>query len=190
MNNPTGIDRNEAEQLMRENDPDTIHDLIHRAGQLRRKYFGNKVHTCAIVNAKSGDCGENCAFCPQSVHAHSKIDKYPLKSSGELVKKAIEAEHDHACSFGIVTSGRAVNAPGEIDEICRAVSEISRRKGIGACVSLGTVSRDFLEKLKQSGCGSYHHNLEASADYYPKICTTRTFADNVQTLRDAKAAGL
>ncbi len=189
MTTISGIDRKEAETLMRERAPEAIYELIYRAGKVRQQHCGNRVHTCAIVNAKSGNCGENCAFCPQSVHASSQIDKYPLKSSEELMEKAIEAETNHACSFGIVTSGRAVRDTKEIEVICRTISAISTRNGIGPCVSLGTVSRDCLKQLKAAGCQSYHHNLETSAGYYPKICTTRTFEDNVRTVKDAKEMG-
>ncbi len=185
-----GIEFDEVLELMNLEAPADIYELIFRAGQVREKYCGNKISTCAIINAKSGNCGENCAFCPQSVHSSSKIDVYPLKSSKEILAAAAEAEKGHAQSFGIVTSGRAVCLEEEINEICDAARAITSETGIAPCASLGIVDRDCLKRLKAAGIVSYHHNLEASASYYPEICTTRTFEDNVNTLREAKAQGM
>ncbi len=185
-----GIEFNEALELMNLDAPADIYELIFRAGQVREKYCGNKISTCAIINAKSGNCGENCAFCPQSVHSNSEIDVYPLKNSKEILSAASDAEKGHAHSFGIVTSGRAVCLEEEIDEICNAAEAINAETGIAPCASLGIVDRECLKRLKAAGINTYHHNLEASASYYPKICTTRTFEDNVNTLREAKAQGM
>lgn len=190
MSEVKGIGFSEALALMDLERSEDIYELIFRAGRVRAKYCGNKVWTCAIINAKSGNCGENCAFCPQSVHSSSEIDVYPLKSGEELLNGALEAEKGCANSFGIVTSGRSVSDEAEVETICSAIRDINSKTGIGACISLGTVSRENLERFKAAGAAAYHHNLEAAASYYPEICTSRTFDDNVNTLKDAMAAGL
>ena len=190
MNNVSGISVGEAVALMEQDAPSDIYRIIFRADAVREKYCGNKISTCAIINAKSGNCGENCAFCPQSVFAQSKIEKYPLKSSDALVEAALKAEADHAHCFGIVTSGRKVCERAEQNAICDAVRRISSRNKIGVCASMGTIDADFMARLREAGLQRYHHNLEASESFYPEICTTRTFADNVATLKLAKANGM
>ncbi|MDD3117845.1 MAG: biotin synthase BioB [Victivallales bacterium] len=190
MKQPVGIDVAEAVTLMNQESPREIYRTIFRADEVRAQYCGNRIATCAIINAKSGNCGENCAFCPQSVHAHSRIDKYPLKSSDELVAAAIRAETAGAQCFGIVTSGRRIAAPQEQAVIVEAVRRLHERGGIAACASLGVIDAAFMTALREAGLQRYHHNLEAAASYYPQICTTRTFADNVATLKLARDAGL
>ncbi len=190
MNKTFGIGFDEAVNLMNQNLPSEIYRLIFRANAVREEYCGNKISTCAIINAKSGNCGENCAFCPQSVFAQSKIEKYPLKSSDELVDAALKSENKHAHCFGIVTSGRKVSDPDEQSSICDAVRRINAQSKISVCASLGTIDADFMTRLRDAGLKNYHHNLEASESFYPQICTTRTFADNVATLKLAKDNGL
>ena len=184
---PIGFD--EALKLIQMPDAE-IMDLISRADKVRRDYFGNKVVACSIINAKSGNCGEDCKFCPQSVHSDSEIDTYPLLDSDEILNGARAAEADSAHTFGIVTSGRSISKAGDQLSITNTVSAIATETGIGPCASLGTVDEAFLVKLKESGLVSYHHNLEAAESFYPEICTSRTFKDNVETIKTAKRIGL
>lgn len=185
-----GISRAEAVELMKLTAPEAIFDLIDQARKVREQYCGNRVDACAIINAKSGNCGENCAFCPQSVHSQSEINRYPLKNADEITDAARRAGADHAVRFGIVTSGRAVVSRDEQDTICDALRKIKAENRIAPCASLGTVNRDFMQRMVDAGLARYHHNLEASASFYPSICTTRTYADNVQTVKTAKELGL
>jgi biotin synthase len=43
--------------------------------------------------------------------------------------------------------------------------------------------------LKAAGLKRFHHNLEASRSYFPRICTTHTYDDRVETVKKAQAAG-
>lgn len=167
-----------------------IMELINRANKVRYANFGNKVVACSIINAKSGNCGEDCKFCPQSVHSNSEIEKYPLLDTAAILTKARTAENHGAYTFGIVTSGRAINNPADQASITHSVTAIADNTGIGPCASLGTVDEEFLLKLKAAGLVSYHHNLEAAESFYPNICTSRTFKDNVATIKTAKRIGL
>ena len=186
-NSPIKFD--EALKLIQTPDAELM-SLIRRADSVRNDYFGNKVVACSIINAKSGDCGEDCKFCPQSVHSDSEIDRYSLLDSDEIITGARAAEADSAHTFGIVTSGRAINQPADQENIANTVATIATSTGIGPCASLGTVDEAFLIKLKKSGLISYHHNLEAAESFYPQICTSRTFKDNVETIKTAKRIGL
>ena len=185
-----GISRAEAVELMNQTNPEAIYSTINRARLVREQHHGRRVSTCAIINAKSGNCGENCAFCPQSVHAQSQIEKYPLKSAQEMFEASEKAAHNHAHRFGIVTSGRAVALPAEQEAICDAVKKISAAGNIKPCASLGVISREFLHRLIAAGLTRYHHNLEASRSFYPSVCTTRTYDDNINTIKMAKELGL
>ena len=41
-------------------------ELSKAADAIRLKWCGDKIHTCSIVNARSGRCSENCKWCAQS----------------------------------------------------------------------------------------------------------------------------
>jgi len=185
-----GIPVDEANQLIRQTSPETIFNTVDRARRVREQYHGRQVSTCAILNAKSGNCGENCAFCPQSVRAHSAIDRYPLKSAQEMFDAAEQVAQHHAHRFGIVTSGRGVTGQPEQDAICEAVARIRDAGHIQPCASLGLITREFLQRLIDAGLTRYHHNLETARSFYPHICSSRTYDDNRQTILLAKSLGL
>jgi biotin synthase len=52
------------------------------------------------------------------------------------------------------------------------------------------VTNEGASQLKQAGLDRLNHNLNTSEAHYPKICTTHTFADRLNTLLAAKSAGL
>lgn len=185
----SGISIDEALRLIELNDSDTM-ELLFRADKVRRAEFGEEIETCSIVNAKSGNCGEDCKFCPQSSHSTSDIMAYPLLSTDELLKAAKAADEFGSGAFGMVTSGRAVRTEKERGVIKDAVSRIDEETSFAPCASLGLADETFLTALKDAGLERYHHNLEAAESFYGEICTTRTFKDNVKTIEAAKLAGL
>ena len=179
----------EAVFLSNLNDQD-IFDLIASANRIRVKFKGNKISLCSIVNAKSGRCPEDCVFCSQSIHFKTNIDEYPLIKSEEILEKADEALSHGAQKFGIVTSGRKLSTEQELNEICQTIKKLKKEGKIHRCASLGMLGRDELLKLKEAGLEEYHHNLETSRSYFPKVCTTHDYEEDVETVRTAKSLGL
>jgi len=161
------------------------------ASRLRQRHFGARVSFCVIINAKSGACSEDCAFCSQSARASSGAPLYPLLSQEKLVAAAKQAAAAGAARFSLVTSGRGVATPRDQGAIVAAVAAIREAvPGLQVCASLGIVDREFLQDLQAAGLFRFHHNLEAAASHFPRICTTHTFAERVATIEAAKAAGL
>lgn len=166
-----------------------IFDLIASANRVREKFKGKKISLCSIVNAKSGRCLEDCVFCSQSVHFKTDISEFPLIKSDEMLKKAEEASNQGAHKFGIVTSGKTINEQ-ELDEICKTIGKLKEAGKIHRCASLGILDREQLLKLKETGLEEYHHNLETARSYFPKICSTHDYEEDVETIRIAKSIGL
>lgn len=165
-------------------------DLISVADKIRRKFKGKKVKFCSIVNAKSGLCAENCAFCGQSDYHKTKILKYPLLDTEAIVKSAMDAAHNGAAEFSIVTSGKKINSRKEIEKIKSAIRKIKSETPLECCASLGILDKDFFAELKGAGLDRYHHNLETCPSFFSQICTTRSYRENIDTIRAAKEAGL
>ena len=53
--------------------------LLDVAESVRRRFKGDGIRLCSIVNAKSGLCSEDCAFCAQSSRSAAGTGKYPLR---------------------------------------------------------------------------------------------------------------
>lgn len=167
-----------------------LSDLLREADKVRRAYKKNRVELCSIVNAKSGSCSEDCKFCAQSGRHKAKVDIYPLLSSDEILKAAGSAYANKATCFGIVTSGRAVGQIKEIAAICKAIGRIKKQFGPMKCsVSLGSLESGAMKELKAAGADRFHHNLETSENYFPRICTTHTYKERLKTIEAAKKAG-
>ena len=106
---------------------DNLTDLISVADKIRRKFKGKKVNFCSIINAKSGMCAEDCAFCGQSSYHKTKILKYPLLDTEAIVKSAMDAAHNGATEFSIVASGKGISSREEIEKIKSAIRKIKSK---------------------------------------------------------------
>ena len=164
--------------------------LLNAAFQVREKFFGRKVKICVLQNARSGLCPEDCHYCSQSSISRAPIDKYKLLSTQELFDGARRAAEAGARRYCMVTSGRGPT-DRDIDHLTRATRRIKAEfPEMEICVSLGLASEPQARRLKEAGVGWVNHNLNSSRRFYPEICTTHTYDDRVETVRNVKQAGL
>jgi biotin synthase len=163
--------------------------LMAAASDIREAFKGKRINLCAIINAKSGRCPEDCKFCAQSVHCETDAPVYDMVSKAEIVGAARRMVQDGAHMFGIVTSGTRIESKEEWERIYQAVTEI-KAAGIKPCVSLGLLDRERAEALKAAGLYRYHHNLETARSFFDHICTTHEYQEDIDTVLAAKAAGL
>lgn len=164
-------------------------ELAARADAIRRAHTGQALDLCTIANAKSGRCGEDCAFCAQSAHWATTAPVYGLMGKAELLECARRAEDLGSSRLGIVTSGHRL-APHEVTVVAEAVADIRSKTGIAVCASLGSLEAAELAVLKQAGLSRFHHNLETSRAYFPSIVTTHTYDERIRTVTAAAQAGL
>ncbi|MFC1496533.1 biotin synthase BioB [Candidatus Margulisiibacteriota bacterium] len=185
-----GISPAAAVQLIKTPDHQTF-ELLAAANKIRQHFKGNKIRLCAIINAKSGKCSENCSFCAQSGHHKTKIEAYPLLSEKEIIKSARAAEKNmQAACFSIVTSGKKLKSKSEIDIVSQALEGISNKTKMNRCVSTGILDKATILALKEKGLKRLHHNLETAKSFFKQVCTTHTYEERLQTLINAKEAGV
>lgn len=166
-----------------------LDELCESADSIRRHFCANGFDICTIINGKSGCCSENCKFCAQSAHHHTDAVQYPLLSAEEIVAQAKVNHQQGVLRYSIVTSGKRLS-DAEVDQMCEAVRRIKAEVGISVCVSFGLLQEAQFRKLKEAGVVRVHNNLETSRNYFPNICSTHTFAEKVNAIRAAQAAGL
>ncbi|MDX9714570.1 MAG: biotin synthase BioB [Dissulfurispiraceae bacterium] len=174
--------------LIAESGSEYSEPILAAADAARIRYAGSCVDLCAIINAKSGKCSEDCTYCSQSSLSSASITRYPLINIDDLKRAASEAASVGVNRFSIVTSGRKP-AEDELKIIGRMI-EAARSAGLKPCASLGLLGRQELAYLKSSGLERYHNNLETSENFFSKICTTHKYSDKIKTIEAALSVGL
>ncbi len=163
--------------------------LCAAADFIREKRCGSSVDLCTIINGKSGLCSENCRFCTQSAVSHSGCAAHRFVPVETIIAEAALNEREGAHRFSIVTSGRAL-CGNDFEQALTAYRAISRTHKIKLCASMGLLTGKQFERLRAAGVTRYHCNLEASKRFFPSICTSHSFADKINAIKAAMAAGL
>jgi biotin synthase len=176
----------EAKRLIKSRN---MNALASGANAITRKFSNNNIDVEILINAKSGNCPEDCSFCAQSSLYPSSISKYPLMTEEEVIKRAREAERKGATSFCLVCAYRAPPEK-EFRQICDTITKLKREVKIEVNVSLGFMTLERARKLKSLGVKRYNHNLEASRSFFSQICRSHDFDDRMETARIVNTAGL
>lgn len=182
-----GGEINEEQALRLANHPDK-EALYEAAHQVTRHFMGNKFDTCSIINAKSGNCGEDCKWCAQSAHHKTAIDLYPLLPAEECVRHATYNRKQGIKRFALVTSGKRVSDQ-EMRRITDTIRQIKRQSDIKCCASMGLLTRSQLQALYDSGVENYHCNIETAPSYFRQLCSTHTIEQKMETIRNAREIG-
>jgi biotin synthase len=164
-------------------------DLLAAVYRVRRRWFGNEVQLYFLMNAKSGLCPEDCAYCSQSKISEAEIPRFNLLSRDKLLEGARIAAERQARTYCIVISARGPN-DREMRAVTAIVPEIKQRFNLKVCACLGLLTPEQARQLKACGVDRVNHNLNTSDSFYSEICTTHTFADRLATLRAVHDAGM
>ncbi len=165
-------------------------DLVYQAqGAHRRFHAPNTVQLCTLANIKSGNCPEDCAYCPQSARYNTGIETWDLPDVAEIRKQALEAKANGSTRFCMGAAWRTPphqKAFNQVLDLVRAVAD----EGMEACVTLGMINREQAQALKEAGLTAYNHNIDTAPSFYPEVITTRTIDDRLDTLRHVADVGL
>ena len=163
--------------------------LLDAAYQVRKTYFQNTVQLHILNNAQNGYCPEDCHYCAQASTATADIEAYPLKPDAEILAEAERAYESGAFRYCIVMSGRGPS-PKRIAHLAELISTVKARYPIEVCLSAGLIDVAAARTLKAAGLDRLNHNLNTSETHYPKICSTHSYQDRMETLQAAQAVGL
>ena len=179
-------DYKSIESLFNEN----FNDLLYKSHSTHRKNFNpNEVQQSALLSIKTGNCSEDCAYCPQSVHYKTNIEKETLMPTEQIVAAAKQAQDKGASRFCMGLAWRSPPTKTQFSKIIESVKAV-KNTGIETCLTMGMINDEQAKKLKKAGLDYYNHNLDTSEDYYKKIITTRTYQDRLDTLESVNKANL
>ena len=179
------INEEQAKELAAVPDKEALYEAAH---QITRHFMGNKFDTCSIINAKSGNCSEDCKWCAQSGHYKTNVTLYPLLPAEECIRHATHNHKQGISRFALVTSGKKVSDKDMV-KITETVRRIKRTCDIKCCASMGLLNREQLQALYDSGTENYHCNIETAPSYFRTLCTTHTPEQKLETIRTAREIG-
>lgn len=166
-----------------------FNDLIFKAQTFHREFHDpNAVQVSTLLSIKTGGCAEDCKYCPQSASYDTPVKAEKLTTIDHVREEAMKAKAAGATRFCM---GAAWRSPKERDmknvvEMVKAVKELEME----ACCTLGMITSEQAQQLKDAGLDYYNHNIDTSPEYYKEIITTRTFQDRLDTLENVRAAGM
>ena len=166
-----------------------FNDLIFTAQRIHRRHFdANEVQISTLLSIKTGGCAEDCGYCPQSAHFDTGVKASKLMCVDDVLQEARKAKDAGASRFCM---GAAWRSPKDKDikKIAEMIEGV-KALGLETCATLGMLSGEQAQKLKNCGLDYYNHNLDTSAEYYGTIITTRTYQDRLDTLEHVREAGM
>jgi biotin synthase len=182
------ISQEDARDLINVSD-DTLEHLSSAANEITRKLNGCLVDVETLINAKKGNCPEDCSFCSQSAFYKSGIDTYQLLPPEIIIENARKTKNEGVKSFCLVCAWRGPSE-SDFERICEIIKQINESVGIEVNCSLGFISEQMALQLKNLQVKRYNHNLESSRSFFPQICTTHTYQNRIDTARIVKRVGL
>ncbi|MEE2694799.1 MAG: biotin synthase BioB, partial [Pseudomonadota bacterium] len=167
-----------------------LNKLVFKAQKVHKENFEEgDVQLASLISIKTGSCPEDCKYCPQSAHYNVNLKKESLLDVSEVKKAAQLAKQNGAHRFCMGAAWKKLNDGKDLDSVIEMIKEV-KSLDLEACVTLGSISQDQAEKLKNAGLDAYNHNIDTSPDFYKKIITTRTFEERLQTIKNVREAGI
>jgi biotin synthase len=166
-------------------------DLISQSRAVHLKHWtGEAVQRCSLLRIKTGGCSENCAYCAQSSHYSTGIEREELLSVETIAVAAKRARALGATRFCMGAAWRGVrNGSAKFERVLEIVREVSQL-GMEVCVTLGEIGPAEARKLKAAGVTAYNHNIDTSPEFYPEIVSTHTFQDRLNTIAAVQESGM
>ncbi len=183
------LSREDALAILESTDGQLL-DLVAAASRLRRANFANTVKVNYLVNLKSGLCPEDCSYCSQRLGSAAQILKYSWLKPEEVAAQAATGIRAGASRVCLVASGKGPS-DRDVGRVAGMVAGLKdEHPDVEVCACLGILRAGQADDLKDAGVDAYNHNLNTSESNYADICSTHTFTERVQTVEQAKNAGL
>ncbi len=168
-----------------------FHELMYRASTVHRMYWDpSEVQQCTLLSIKTGGCTEDCSYCSQSTRHNTFVKPTPTMKVQEVLEAARRAKDAGSTRFCMGAAWREMgnkkNAFNHILEMVRGVNGM----GMEVCCTLGMLTAEQAKQLKEAGLSAYNHNLDTSPEHYPKVISTRSYEDRLQTIANVRDAGI
>jgi biotin synthase len=165
-------------------------ELLFREQQVHRAHHApDQVQTCRLLSIKTGGCPEDCAYCPQSAHYSTGLERESLMNPGFVIEAARRARAEGVTRFCLGAAWREAPEGREFEQVLEMVAGIAA-EGLEVCCTLGMLTDEQARRLGEAGLTAYNHNLDTSPEFYGEIITTRVYEDRLRTLAAVRKAGV
>jgi biotin synthase len=141
-----------------------------------------------LLNIKTGGCPEDCGYCSQSSHHATGLAASKLMDVETIVAEARKAKEGGATRYCMGAAWRNPK-PRDMDAVVEIVAAV-KALGLETCMTLGMLDREQADRLSCTGLDYYNHNIDTSERYYPKVISTRSFGDRLETLEHVRQSGM
>src|SRR5438067_10739210 len=101
-------------------------DLLVQAQEVHRKFHpANEVQMCRLLSIKTGGCPEDCAYCPQSAHYPTSVERQDLMPVDEVREIAQKARAEGVERFCMGAAWREVRDGAEFDNVLEMVRAVA-----------------------------------------------------------------
>ena len=167
-----------------------ILELVYKGATVHREHHQTgEVQICTLLSVKTGGCPEDCAYCPQAARYHTEVKVHKLLEVSEVLEKALDAKEAGSTRFCMGAAWREVRDNKDFDKVLDMVKGVSQM-GMEVCCTLGMLSEEQAQKLKNAGLYAYNHNLDTSEEFYGDIISTRTYDDRLDTIKNVDKANI
>jgi biotin synthase len=165
-------------------------DLVYQAATVHRENFDpNEVQISTLLSIKTGGCPEDCSYCSQAARYHTNVKVQKLLPYEEVIQAANRAKDNGSSRFCMGAAWREVRDNKDFDRVLDMVKGVNSL-GMEVCCTLGMLSEEQAQKLKEAGLYAYNHNIDTSEEYYEDVISTRTYDDRLETLGNVRKANL
>jgi biotin synthase len=166
-------------------------DLIQQAREAYRAHWPeHEVQLCTLMSIKTGGCSEDCAYCAQSAHYSTGLEREALAPVAQILETAQRARANGSTRFCMGAAWKGITEnDAKFPQVLETVREVAKL-GMEVCVTLGQLTPEAARQLRAAGVTAYNHNLDTSPEFYPNIVTTHTFDDRLATIRSVQASGM
>jgi biotin synthase len=165
-------------------------DLVFEAASTHRLHHSPRHVQCSeLLSIKTGGCPEDCAYCSQSAHFDTHVERHALLPVATVAEAARRAKTGGADRFCMGAAWRSPPKGKDFEHVLEMIREV-KAAGLETCATLGMLNQGQAAALKEAGLDYYSHNLDTGRSHYGSIVTTRTIDDRLTTMRVARDAGL
>jgi biotin synthase len=168
-----------------------LFDLISQSRAVHLQHWrGEEIQRCSLLSIKTGGCSEDCAYCAQSAHYSTGLEREELLSVETVLAGASRARSHGATRFCMGAAWRGVRGGSEkFDRVLEIVRQVSQL-GMEICVTLGEIGPLEARKLKAAGVTAYNHNINTSPEFYRETVSTHTFQNRLDTIAAVQQSGM